>query len=291
MEQRLFRPSNSVTCIGPSSAIVPEATFSSQSPSEAGHSTGMTQRRFLAGAGKIVDGQVPYFDSKDHWVDINNRGEVAYTGVLPTRDRGVFINEQMVVAPGDVIDGYTLERIGEQARINDLGTVVFETGRMVFDNAISSQHHIVLEAGLVDDSVRVTGVAWPHINDGGDIAVIANIRQLDSSGIANQEEILFKKGDVIDGLTVFKVRGFGGITDDGEVVAHLHLVLDENNDVGTMIATQNRVLCRGPCDHVYGRGKLDFRADHVVCGGNGQCSGWRLRQQPPRLRSAGRGGH
>ncbi|MCH8047973.1 MAG: hypothetical protein IID44_30120 [Planctomycetes bacterium] len=83
----------------------------------------MTQRRFIAGAGKAVDGHVPQFGSEPSFA-INGLGDVAYKATNPNVARGVFLNQKLLIMNGDEINGQEISTIVDPPAVNNAGTVV-----------------------------------------------------------------------------------------------------------------------------------------------------------------------
>jgi len=205
----------------------------------------MTERRFIAGAGKEVDGRVPNFNSDDHWLDINNAGQVVYTAPSPGFGRGLYVNETLVLEPGDVVDGRTLTLIGEQPDINDSGTIVFESWYQGHTGpAIFTQDSLLVEQGQSLDGYTLGSMAFPQINNHGDVAVTANLLELDTffkRGVISPERVILKPGDEIEGMVVDEVRVISGVSDSGDVVVSaIGKAID--GTLTSTIMTQDRVL-------------------------------------------------
>ena len=205
----------------------------------------MTQRRFIAGAGKEVDGRVPSFNDEDHWVDINNVGEVAYTAFLPEGGRGLFVNETLLLEPGDVVDGRTLTLIGREPQINDSGTIAFEAryeGHA--GDAMFTQYGLIAEQGQTLDGYTLGTMTFPQVNNTGEIAIAANLLELETQskmGVISPDGVILKPGDTIDGMMVEEIIGLSGVTDSGDVV--MHAITNPTGSKRTsMIVTQDRIL-------------------------------------------------
>ena len=205
----------------------------------------MTQNRFIAGAGKLVDGRLPFFNDEDHGVAINNLGQVTYSAFLPEGGRGLFVDETLLVQPGDVIDGITLARIGRNPAINDHGTVAFQGGNAAFRAgwSIFTQDRLVVENGRVYDGHTTVSFQLPHINNAGEIVFRAAVTLVGTDAVLAPDRIIAMEGDVIHGRTVFQLPEIGGITDSGEIV----FVIDPDpNTPGQIVATEDRILLDTP---------------------------------------------
>ena len=180
----------------------------------------MTQNRFIAGAGKLVDGRLPSFNDEDHGVDINNLGQVTYTAFLPEGGRGLFVDETLLVQPGDVIDGITVARIGRNPAINDGGTVAFQGGNAEFVAgwSIFTQDRLVVENGRVYDGNTMVSFQRPLINNAGEVVFRASVTQIGTDAALAPDRIIAIAGDVIDGVRVNHIDAIGSITDNGVVV-------------------------------------------------------------------------
>ena len=90
----------------------------------------LTPDRFIAGAGKVVDGVVPVIDEEAEPA-INDVGQVAYVGRLPDPNDifsfagGLFVDDLLTVQAGDVIDGVEIWSVDAAPSINNLGQTVF----------------------------------------------------------------------------------------------------------------------------------------------------------------------
>ena len=271
----------------------------------------MTQHRFIAGAGKLVDGLFLGFDNQDHSPKINNLGQVTYTAFLPHEEQGVFVDETLIAKTGDVIDGQTLFSPDLATAINDDGTVVFvvrradefgergppgvytqdrlvvESGQEIDgftigkpfgveisntgeifsytflsdfgdgpDMAIVTPERIVLKPGDVIGGQRVDQIGRFTVNGNGDVVtsfvrysdIDPDDRSLHEPFVATETEILLRRGDVVDGLTIHSA-GNPRLTNAGQL-AFFGFVKDEANDDGylalfaddQLIAAEGRLL-------------------------------------------------
>ncbi|MCH8047897.1 MAG: PEP-CTERM sorting domain-containing protein [Planctomycetes bacterium] len=220
----------------------------------------MTQNRFIAGAGKLVDGRLPFFNDEDHGVAINNLGQVTYSAFLPEGGRGLFVDETLLVQPGDVIDGITLARIGRNPAINDHGTVAFQGGNAEFVAgwSIFTQDRLVVEDGRVYDGHAMTSFQLPHINNAGEIVFRAAVTLVGTDALLAPDRIIAIAGDTIHGRPVAQINDSAGITDGGDVV---FTIVREDGKLGLSVVTEDRVLFETP-------GELDGIPLLSIWGGN-----------------------
>ena len=208
----------------------------------------MTQRRFIAGAGKVVDGYVPAFNDEDHDIDINERGEVVYTPILGPAHRGVFINERLVFQVGDVIDGRTISLVGRSPRINDAGEIVVEAWYEGHAGAaIFTPDRLIAEFGQRIGDETLGDMFRPHINNDGDIILTAGLIERDVFGVVSPTEVLLAPGDTLHGYPVVDIRN-AAFSNSGEV--RYHFITSESS----IIATADRVLWQpgdGPAGHSF----------------------------------------
>ncbi|MCH8047895.1 MAG: hypothetical protein IID44_29730 [Planctomycetes bacterium] len=224
----------------------------------------MTQNRFIAGAGKLVDGRLPFFNDEDHGVAINNLGQVTYTAFLPEGSRGLFVDETLLVQPGDVIDGITLGEFGRNPAINDRGTVAFQGSEVGRGWNIFTQDRLVVENGRVYDGHTMVSFKLPHINNAGEIVFRARSSNAHIDAVLAPDRIVAIGGDVLHGRPVFQLPEIGGITDSGEIL----LVIDPDpNTPGQFVATEDRVLMELPGE-VDGIPLVNIWSDDVAINNN-----------------------
>ncbi|MCH8047954.1 MAG: hypothetical protein IID44_30025 [Planctomycetes bacterium] len=201
----------------------------------------MTQRRFIAGAGKVVDGHVPSFGDEPDLV-MNNLGQVAYRADLDAGQsgRGLYVNETLLVRTGDVIDGHTILTLGKPPRINDAGTVVFSAQTPEFEG-VFSQSELLIWEGQPFDGFTLHSRGESQINAAGEVAFKAEFEEFEGGTIATLTDgIIVREGDVIDGVTVDRLRGYG-FTDTGEL--YLNIVgTDLGGETDAFFVTEDRVL-------------------------------------------------
>ena len=205
----------------------------------------MTQRRFIAGAGKVVDGRVPQFGNEPS-LDINGLGDVAYRATIPNVARGVFVNQNLLVLAGDVIDGHAVTVISDPLAINDAGTVLFAARPAPVKPSIYSQSELVADSGLMVDGFTAEGFSQPRINNAGDVAFLGHLQELlpgQSRAILSPGRVILKPGDSIEGLTVDVILGIGVMTDGGDVLVSISATgLDGENVV--FLGTKDQILFR-----------------------------------------------
>jgi hypothetical protein len=220
----------------------------------------LTQRRFIAGAGKVVDGTVPGFNSEDHQVDMNNAGQAVYTAFLPQGGRGLFINENLLFRPGDAIDGRVLTHIGRYSGINDSGTVVFE-GRHSDIPAMFTQAMLLAEYGQTLDGFTLAGMGFPRIGNNGDIAFYSLLVETDRDAIVTPNRILIKVGDVVEEQQVGSIHSIGGFNDVGELP--ITMSMGQWPDWEHYVVTENRILFRAD-DLIDGRRVVGLSGTNTV---------------------------
>ncbi|MCH8046871.1 MAG: hypothetical protein IID44_24475 [Planctomycetes bacterium] len=213
----------------------------------------MTQHRFIAGAGKLVDGLFAGFDNQDHSPKINNLGQVTYTAFLPGGDRGVFVDETLIARRGDVIDGQTLFSPSVATAINDDGTVVFVVRRAdeVGERGppgVYTQDRMVVESGQVIDGFTIGQPFGVEISNPGEIFSFTFLQDFGdgpSAAIVTPERIVLKPGDVIGGQRVDQIRRFA-VSGNGDIVTEFYRFSDIDPDDrslrGIFLATETEIL-------------------------------------------------
>ena len=205
----------------------------------------MTQRRFIAGAGKVVDGHVPQF-SNEPSLDINGLGDVAYKATIPNVARGVFLNQTLLLMNGDEIDGQPVTVISDPPAINNAGTVVIKARPGPVKLSINSPSEIIIEHGAVVDGFTVEGFILPRINNAGDVVFLGALEELlpgPDFAIVSADRVILKPGDSIEGLTVDVILAIGDMTDGGDVLVSISATgLDGENVV--FLGTQDQILFR-----------------------------------------------
>ncbi len=205
----------------------------------------MTQRRFIAGAGKVVDGWVPQFGSEPS-LAINGLGDVAYKATIPNVARGVFLNQQLLLMNGDVIDGEEISVLQDSPDINDAGTVVIMARPGPVKLSINGPSEIMVEHGTMVDGFTVDGFTNPRINNAGDVVFIGGLEELRPGpdfAIVSADRVILKPGDSIEGLTVDVILAIGDMTDGGDVLVSISATgLDGEHVV--FKGTQDQILFR-----------------------------------------------
>ena len=223
----------------------------------------MTPERFIAGAGKVVDGVVPHFWDEGHRFSINDAGQVAYRGLLPwppgadPAGRGaIFVDDAIIAGFGDVIDGRQITGVRYRPVINNAGTVAFgATYQGQVGAALFTQHELVADGGqlLADGRMMTAEMHHIQINDAGTIAFAAGFIGQNNSAIFTQDGLIvepsetvvpggqFIVNDVIDGRIIGTATPFG-VKDDGEVAFASVVTSPTGELIGTGLFTQNRIL-------------------------------------------------
>ena len=213
----------------------------------------MTQHRFIAGAGKLVDGRVPEFNDEDHFVEMNNRGQVTYSAFLPG-GRGIFVDQTLIVASDDVFDGRRIIFLGRHPAISDAGTVAFfarHTDDFNGPDALFTQDGVLVETGQTIDGYTVSGLLGPQITFSNSGEIAFRLGMLDATGgkfeaIATPDRIILKEGiDTVGGLPVIQLRDFAGISDSGEILFSAASCREPCSEP-RMVASQDRVFLEYP---------------------------------------------
>ena len=210
----------------------------------------MTQNRFIAGAGKLVDGRFLGFDNQDHLTKINNLGQVTYTGFLFDGFRAVYVDETLIAERGDVIDGQRLLSPNLGPAINDDGTVVFVTRRADEGgergpHGVYTQDRLVVESGQVIDGFTIGKPFGVEISNTGEIffyTFLSGFGDDPSMSIVTPDRIVFKPGDVIDGQRVDLIDSFT-LSENGDVVMSFWRLSDGVRE-DKFVATETEILVR-----------------------------------------------
>ncbi|MFV2070518.1 MAG: choice-of-anchor tandem repeat NxxGxxAF-containing protein, partial [Pirellulales bacterium] len=150
----------------------------------------------------VVVGATPFKPS------LNNNGDIAFVGAFEG-GLGVFTQDGLIVATGDIIDGREVTPVIGQASINNRGDVVFKA---LLDGAIDgglfvNQALLVAAGDTIGGKtlsrVIVSGDS-PALNDSGVVAFRAFFPNEDSPGklrrgIFTQDHLVAAEGDIIDG--------------------------------------------------------------------------------------------
>jgi hypothetical protein len=183
-----------------------------------------SQSSLLVKTGDTIGGQT--LTVFDHAARINDRGTVAFLGLFPGGEDGIFTQSSLLAKTGDTIGGQTLTGLGRPA-INNRGTVAFaggfSGGSGIFTTRQSddpgSQSSLLVKTGDTIGSKTLSFiVSPPDINNRGTVAFFGGFSG--GSGIFTQSSLVAKTGDVIGGQTL---TGFGGcecahINDAGDIV-------------------------------------------------------------------------
>ena len=198
----------------------------------------LTQNRFIAGAGKVIDGRATFFGSEPY-LDMNNQGDVVYQAVWDF-ETGIFVNETLLVQAGvTVIDGYTVSNLSGSPGINDAGTVLFNANTLEFAGVFTLSE-VVIRNGQSFDGFTIRN-AGGIPNNAGKVAFGANFKEFEGLAIATfSDGILVKEGDAIDDVTIDRIRHVG-FTDAGELYMNI-LGTDISGEADGYIVTTNQIL-------------------------------------------------
>ena len=213
----------------------------------------MTQRRFIAGAGAVIDGRELGFDNQDHSTKINNLGQVTYTAFLLSDGfRGVFVDKTLIAERGDVVDGRTILGPNRGSAINDDGTVVFVALHSLDPptEGLFTQDRMVVESGQEIDGFTIGGQFGVEISNTGDIFFRTSLQGFGdgpSEAIVTPDRIVIKPGDVIGGERVYRLAGGSTvgftINGNGDVVVGFSSLLDGGREE-MFVATETEILVR-----------------------------------------------
>ena len=140
----------------------------------------------------------------------NDNGDIAYEGGLfadtpETEAEGLVMNDEFVVATGDVIGGKSLQVLGEIAMNNNREVVflgVYDDGSLFGGPvAVFTPDRIVAGPGMTiggKDILRIRQA--PDINDNGSIVFVGTFQ--DGEGIFVNDQLVVQTGDTIDGKTL-----------------------------------------------------------------------------------------
>ncbi|MCH8046872.1 MAG: hypothetical protein IID44_24480 [Planctomycetes bacterium] len=232
----------------------------------------MTQNRFIAGAGKVLDGRATFFGSEPH-LDMNNRGDVVYRVDFQTGlGRALFVNETLLLENNiSVIDGHTLTLINKAAQINDAGTVLFAAQTSQLDG-FWTQNELLLRLGQSFEGNTIESCCGLSINNAGEVLFRAKFKELDGQKIFTLTDgIIVGEGDVIDGVIVDKIRSFG-LTDAGEVYMNI-IGTDLIHERDAFVITTDRIVF-GPDSSIRGIPDPILSGDGIVINNTGQLAFW-----------------
>ena len=206
----------------------------------------MTQRRFIAGAGAVIDGHETGFSSEES-LAMNNRGDVAYRANVPGTS-GLFVNQTLLLQGGDVIDGQRIALILGSPAINDAGTVVFRATNDMFvgGSHIFSQSEFIAESGLMVDGFTAHNFSTPKINNAGDVAFLGKLEELPiqmNQAVLTPDRVILKPGDSIEDLTIEAITTLNALTDQGDVLMTMKS-RQMDGQLLQFIGTQDRILFR-----------------------------------------------
>lgn len=173
----------------------------------------MTQDRFLAGAGKEVDGVIPFIDDESAWLEINDAGTVVYTADIPgIRSSSVFANDNVVYKTGDVVDGETLFGISPIPTINNHGDIVI-VASLAGSRAVIRNDEIVVRGGRdLIGGFELDDLFWPRVSETGQTVFFTFLRDepIETGlAVATPDEIIVTTGGVFDGEDIINILEIG----------------------------------------------------------------------------------
>jgi hypothetical protein len=206
----------------------------------------MTDRRIVAKIGDVIDGQVlSSVLDEDGVPAINRHGQVSYraffNGEPPFGGVNTLVFDNQIIAqPGMNVGGHVLGTdMSQGAALDDLGRALFwattanssETG---VPNGLFCQHGLLWSGGPQqvhgEDALAVSHfVSRNGQHRGMDIALSnGSVPVGYVHAIATVNEILLREGQILEGnLEVHSIRPHY-ITDDGEILAVVHLLSPTN---------------------------------------------------------------
>ena len=243
----------------------------------------MTQNRFIAGAGKVIDGRVLRFGSEPS-LDMNNLGDVAYRPTftdLRTGEggRGIYVNETLLVeADVSVIDGHAVTNLVGSPTINDAGRVVFGAQTSELDGIFTPSELLIREGqSFAGFTIHAVGGIK---NNAGKLAFGMVFEEFDGLAIATLSDgILVKEGDAIDGVTIDRIRDVR-FTNAGELYMNI-LGTDIGGEPDGYIVTENRILF-GPESIIRGISDPILAGNGALLNTAGQFAFWGAVEEPGR---------
>ncbi|MCH8047956.1 MAG: hypothetical protein IID44_30035 [Planctomycetes bacterium] len=241
----------------------------------------MTQNRFIAGAGKVIDDRVLRFGSEPY-LDMNNHGDVAYRPTftdLRTGEggRGIYVNETLLVeADVSVIDGHVVSNLDKSPSINDAGTVLFNANTSEF-RGVFTQSELLIRRGQSFDGFTVRSAGGLK-NNAGKVAFGMSFEEFDGTAIVTVSDgILVKEGDMVDGVTIDRIRDVG-FTDVGAL--YMNIVGTQiGGEPDGYIVTEDRIVF-GPESTIRGIPDPILAGDGVVMNNAGQIAFWGAVDEP-----------
>ena len=190
-----------------------------------------TQSAKLAYTGDVIDGKtltgINPGSVNGGTAAINSAGLAAFGAGFVVGDSylGIFTPNNLLAKTGDVIGGQQLDEILGNPAINDSGTVVFWTFMASgAQDAICTPGTVVAKRGDTIAGKQLGSLGFsPDINNAGTVAFLAYSPPGGyGTGIFTQTQLLVKKGDVVDGATIYSL-GDPVINDGGQVVSYAQL--------------------------------------------------------------------
>jgi hypothetical protein len=190
----------------------------------------------FSASGVFTDRRVvsPHWGS-DPW--ISDSGAVAFVGTSAGGEYGLVVDDQVLLRPGDTINGRTFDGFGNQVyvRINARNEVAIPwwTGNAVL---VFPDSRVIATEGTVIDGRTLLNVrnSYIPINDSGTVAFRGQFEG--GSGIFTQNELIVATGDTIDGKTLTSIYTPDSINSGGEIAFHATF------DGGKGLFTQDRLI-------------------------------------------------
>lgn len=173
-----------------------------------------TPSQLLAAPGDTIGGKMLYGAGGPL---INDSGTVVFSASLfPISSgeigTGLFTPSELLVGPGDRIGGETLVYPAETYAINNAGSLVFGASFLKktsipgqYGNGLFSTSELLVQAGDVIDSKRLTGIQTVAMNNAGMVVFVGTFPNAyggSESGIFTASELLIAGGDTIDSKTL-----------------------------------------------------------------------------------------
>jgi hypothetical protein len=175
----------------------------------------------LVADGDIIDGvTIEHVEYGPARVSINNHGVVAFQAVTAFGS-AVFTQHNVIAAPGDVIDGLTLNGFPTDApTINDSGEIAFVCAFEGLDNGgvvvVGQTKEVRVRPGDSVGGHTLEDCRFAAIDEAGNVT-FRGIATDGLRGIFTPDTVLVLEGDTIDGTTIssFDISSYGGLAVNG----------------------------------------------------------------------------